>query len=187
MQYPETLAPIERFLTHIGVSVHKGRLAPDSFLPGVAVRAGGLVVDPDLLGSPGDILHEAGHVAVTPSRLRPHLNGDIDACAAALIEDPDMGVSEDEAKIIRHTETAAIAWSYAAALASGIAPESVFWGEGYGGKQGGAPQAVMFQVAQGFFPGIQALSHEGFCTAPPPFGDMSDPTPFPHMKRWLAA
>jgi len=187
MIHAEALAPIETFLNRIGLPVTRAALSEDSFLPGVMVRQGALIVDPDRLGSPGDLLHEAGHLAVAPARLRGALDGNIDACAAALIADADMGVSEAEAAQIARTEPQAIAWSYAAALAAGVTPDCVFWAEGYGGQHGGAPQLVMMQVAQGFFPGIQGLVRAGMCTAPPPFGDPADPAPFPQMRRWLAA
>lgn len=187
MIHAGALAPIETFLSRIGLPVMRAALSDDSFLPGVAVRQGGLVIDPDRLGSPGDVLHEAGHLAVTPSRLRARLDGNIDACAAALIADPDLKVTATEADQIARTEPQAIAWSYAAALAAGVSPECVFWSGGYGGQHGGAPHLVMMQVAQGFFPGIQGLVRTGLCSAPPPFGDPADLAPFPQMKAWLAA
>ncbi|WP_375549658.1 hypothetical protein ABWI01_04565 [Oceanicaulis alexandrii] len=187
MRHPEALAPIERFLGQIGLPLTRAQLPSDSFLPGVAVRQGALEIDLDQLGSPGDILHEAGHLAVTPARLRGRLDGDIDACAAALISDPDLKVSEAEANILRRTEALAIAWSYAAALEAGMSPECVFWEQGYGGQHGGSPHLVMMQVAQGLFPGVLGLAQSGFCAAPPPFGDPSELAPFPKMRRWLAA
>ncbi|CAN0260731.1 unnamed protein product, partial [Chrysoparadoxa australica] len=185
--HPDALAPIAQFLAAIGLPVTRANLPSDSFLPGVAVRQGALVIDPGQLGSPGDILHEAGHLAVTPARLRGRLDGDIDACTAALIDDPELKVSEAEANILRRTEPLAIAWSYAAALGAGVSPDCVFWEQGYGGQHGGSPQLVMMQVAQGLFPGVLGLAQSGFCAAPPPFGDPSDPAPFPQMRRWLAA
>ena len=187
MIHAEALAPIEAFLNRIGLPVTRTTLSDDSFLPGVAVRMGQLVIDPERLGSPGDILHEAGHLAVAPARLRGRLDGNIDACAAALIADPDLDVTEAEAARIARTEPQAIAWSFAAALAAGVSPDCVFWAQGYGGQHGGAPQLVMMQVAQGFFPGVQGLVLTGLCSAPPPFGDPADPVPFPQMKAWLAA
>ena len=187
MIHAEALAPIETFLNRIGLPVTRSALSEDSFLPGVVIKKGALVVDPERLGSPGDILHEAGHLAVAPGRLRNHLDGNIDACAAALITDPKLGVTDAEAAQIARTEPQAIAWSYAAALAAGVSPACVFWEQGYGGQHGGAPQLVMMQVAQGFFPGVQGLVRAELCSAPPPFGDPADPGPFPQMKRWLAA
>ncbi len=187
MIHADAFAPILQFLSAVGLPVTQASLSDDSFLPGVVVQHGALIVDPERLGSPGDILHEAGHLAVAPGRLRGYLDGNIDACAAALIADPDLDVSEAEANQITRTEPQAIAWSFAAALAAGVSPDCVFWEQGYGGQHGGAPQLVMMQVAQGFFPGVQGLVRAEMCSAPPPFGDPSDPAPFPQMKRWLAA
>lgn len=187
MIHADALPSITRFLDRIGLPVTLSRIEGESFLPGVVIQKGALIVDSDRLGSPGDILHEAGHLAVAPARLRGSLDGNIDACAAALIADADLAVTEIEANQIARTEPQAIAWSYAAALAAGVTPDCVFWEQGYGGQHGGAPQLVMMQVAQGFFPGVQGLVRTGLCSAPPPFGDPADPAPFPQMKAWLAA
>src|SRR5207302_344496 len=62
---------------------------------------------------PGDLLHEAGHLAVMPAAERGALDGDTG----------DNGGQE----------MAAMAWSYAAALQLGIPPEVVFHPAGYGG------------------------------------------------------
>ena len=73
--------------------------------------------DAQKLLSPGDLLHEAGHVAVLTKSDRigvtsPEVSGDMEP----------GGV-----------EMAAIAWSWAALKYLGIAPEIVFHKEGYKG------------------------------------------------------
>src|SRR5688500_18174645 len=65
-----SLDTILTFMTQIELSVSEGEVSRDSFLPGVRVARGTLVFDRALLRWPGDLLHEAGHVAVTPARLR---------------------------------------------------------------------------------------------------------------------
>src|SRR5207237_1289082 len=77
-------------------------IAEDVFPPGVTLRGGAIVYDPDKLLYPGDLLHEAGHVAVTEPERRAALDGDAE---------------DDPAE-----EMAAIAWSWAAAKAIGIDP-----------------------------------------------------------------
>jgi hypothetical protein len=89
----------------------------ESFLPGIAIESGGLIVDRGRLEYPGDLLHEAGHIAVAPPDVRSGLSGDID-------DMPDL-------------EWAAIPWSYAAAVEIGIDPAEVFHGGGYRGHSPG--------------------------------------------------
>lgn len=187
MRHPETLEPILRFLGAANLPCAAGLVPSDSFLPGVQVQAGVLVYDADRLGSPGDLLHEAGHLASAPSVVRHRLDGDVDASIDAILADADAPLSDAERHQLRHSEAQAIAWSYAAALAAGVPPQCVFWGEGYGGGASGAPQLVMMQLAQGLFPGITLLAGAGLCSSPPPFGDPADPAPYPHMRRWLAS
>ena len=71
------------------------------------------MVDERKLVHPGDLLHEAGHLAVLPAVQR--------GCAQNHVGE-DAGL-----------EMAAIAWSYAAARHLGIAPEVVFHEAGYRG------------------------------------------------------
>lgn len=74
----------------------------------------------------GGLLHEAGHVAVCPSKLRDHLNGDLDKIPGweELIQE---NLNSDDAQlqqaILQMGEDEVIAWSYAAAIAAGIQPE----------------------------------------------------------------
>ena len=91
-------ARIVGFLRGLGFGVETAVLDGDTFLPGIAVTGGRLRVDPARLAWPGDLLHEAGHLAVSdPTRL-------------------DDGVSDDPGE-----EMAALAWSFAAATHLGLA------------------------------------------------------------------
>jgi hypothetical protein len=107
---------ISTFLREIGIPVTAAAL-PASFLPGIAIERGGLLVDEARLEYPGDLLHEAAHIAVAPPEVRSGLSGDID-------DMPDL-------------EWAAIPWSYAAALEIGVDPALVFHGGGYRGHSAG--------------------------------------------------
>lgn len=152
-------ARILAFLDRIGIAVSVERLGDDSFLPGLAVRAGTLLVDPDKLAFPGDLLHEAGHIALTHPDDRPALDR----------------VSDDPGE-----EMAAIAWSWAAAAAIGLDPAIVFHPDGYhggsralienfqAGRDAGVPLLVCYDMTAGWPR-----------TAPP------GTPPFPHMLRWL--
>src|SRR5882672_552004 len=104
---------IVEFLRESGLAVRVAEIEGPTVLPGIKVVEGGLVVDPARLKYPGDLLHEAGHLAVMPPGRR------------ALAND-DTGSDGGE-------EMAAIAWSYAAAVYIGLDPRVVFHEAGYRG------------------------------------------------------
>ena|SRR5215469_13278743 len=64
---------IAAFLNEIGLAVRSGAFPEPTFLPNIHVEHGVLLVDDGRLFYPGDLLHEAGHLAVTPSALRGSL------------------------------------------------------------------------------------------------------------------
>jgi hypothetical protein len=146
---------IVAFLREIGIPVTATDL-PSSFLPGLTIEAGGLLVDEARLEYPGDLLHEAGHIAVAPPELRPSMSGSLD-------DVPGL----DTAML----EWAAIPWSYAAALEAGIDPRLVFHEGGYHGHSAGLLRN--FQV--GVPIGLHLLVDAGMTTS----------DEFPRMLRWL--
>ena len=145
------------FLERIGIALSLEPLDGDTFLPGVTIRDGALVADPEQLVWPSDLLHEAGHIAVTAPEAR-----------AALNEVPD-----DPGE-----EMAALAWSYAAAVEIGLDPRILFHDDYRGG---GAALAGGFAVGRGV--GAPMLAWFGMCSEP---HRKDDPLPpFPKMARWL--
>jgi len=147
---------IVAFLRQVGIPVEVATLDHETFLPGVAVAGGGLRVDPARLAWPGDLLHEAGHVAV----------GDPARC--------DEGVSEDPGE-----EMAALAWSFAAATHMGLDASVPFHEGGYRG--GGRTLAEMF--SQGGYVGVPMLAMWGL-THEPHRAKVLGARPFPHMLAW---
>ena len=106
---------IVAFLREIGIPVRTAEVPDDTFLPGIEVERGGLLYDEARLTWPGDLLHEAGHIAVAPPAVRELLGG-------AMEEPPGVDMAQ--------LEWGAIAWSYAAAPDIGIDPAEVFHGGG---------------------------------------------------------
>lgn len=151
---------IARFLTGIGIPVRGGEVPASSFLPGLRIDRGALVVDEARLLYPGDLLHEAGHLAVLPPAAR-----------AEVVDSPgdDGGL-----------EMAAIAWSYAAALAAGLEPAVVFHPDGY---KGGA-QALLDNFSQGRYIGVPLLAWMGL-TVEPRRAATGGEEPYPQMVGWL--
>jgi hypothetical protein len=126
---------IAGFLARIGIPLTL-EPAGDGLLPGLTVRDGGIVADPGRLFYPGDLLHEAGHIAVTDPAYRPTLSE----------------VSDDPGE-----EMAAIAWSWAAAAELGLDPTLVFHADGY---RGGSP-AIIENFAAGRWVGVPLLAFWG--------------------------
>lgn len=149
---------IVAWLRSIGVSVETRALPDDGFLPAMTVVDGVLYYDPGRLKYPGDLVHEAGHIAVTDPALRPTVS--------------DFGAVETA----DGDEMAAICWSYAAALAAGIDPRVVFHDDGY---KGGAA-SIANNFAMGHYVGLPMLQYYGLAAR----NDEDHPR-FPAMKRWL--
>ena len=129
-------ARIIAFLADIGIPVELTDVPDDTLLPAMTVRRGTLLVDPARLTHPGDLLHEAGHIAVTDPAQRATLDA----------------VSSDPGE-----EIAAICWSYAAACAIDLDPAILFHGDGYRG--GGAWLIEAF--ANGSYVGLPLLAWYG--------------------------
>jgi hypothetical protein len=150
---------IFEWLRQIGLGVRLARLDGVTFLPGVTLEADGLIVDPERLLYPGDLLHEAGHLAVMLPGQR--------ACATSNAGS-DMG-----------DEIAAQTWSYAAAIHLGLPPELVFHPAGYRGSA----KALIQSYAAGSA-GVPLLQWMGL-TFDAKRAAVRNVAPFPHMVRWL--
>jgi hypothetical protein len=147
------------FIREIGLRLEPASLGDDTLLPGVLVRDGGMLVDEARLAHPGDLLHEAGHLAVCDPALRPTLG--------PVVDDPGE-------------EMAAIAWSYAAARHLRIDPTVVFHPAGY---RGGA-RTLLTAFETGAVIGQPMLQWFGMTLSPKTAAEQGLP-PFPHMLRWL--
>jgi hypothetical protein len=164
MQHAEHYPAIVDFLRRIGLSVMEGPLPADTFLPGVAIRDGGLVADPDSLVWPGDLLHEAGHLAVLPAALRSEAHDD----------DPN------HADVEHAGELEAMAWAYAAAVELGLPMEVLIHDGGYHGKARDLLQMYTF----GVYPGLRGLCQSGMAAAHG-FTPDCGPVQYPRMLHWL--
>ncbi len=152
------LARMLPFLAEIGLVVRERPLPAATFLPGILIERGTLVIDRDRLAYPGDLLHEAGHLAVVPPAER-----------ATLHDNLQTGPGE---------EMAAIAWSYAAALHLGIDPAVVFHSAGY---KGGA-QSLIENFGAGRYFGVPLLQWYGLTRER---DDGSGAAVYPKMDGWL--
>ena len=127
---------IVAFLREIGFDVLERPIEHPTFLPGISIEERRLAVDRAKLIWPGDLLHEAGHIAVTPAveRWNPSDEGE--------------GMER---------EIAAMAWSWAALSRLDLDPAIVFHDGGYRGR--GA--ALRDTFAAGVYPGLATLVSYG--------------------------
>ncbi len=120
------------FINEIGIPCKENNLSDDTFLPGLDISDGVLYYDAAKMKYPGDLLHEAGHIAVLNAEDRKtvsgpdKINGDLDAGAA------EMG---------------AIAWSWAALKHLDLPEEVVFHENGY--KGGSESLVSSFRIGSG--------------------------------------
>lgn len=151
---------IIRFLRSIGLEVQEQPITHATVLPGITVAHGALRVDHAAIKYPGDLLHEAGHLAVVPAAERQRLH---------------VNVGDDGGN-----EMGAIAWSYAAALHLGLSSAIVFHAEGYRGDA----DSLIENFTQHRYIGVPMLTWRGLADPPPP--DATTLVGYPRMKRWLA-
>jgi hypothetical protein len=154
-------AAIAAFLEEIGLPVRFCAISEATFLPGIRIERGRLLVDERRLLYPGDLLHEAGHLALLPPERRAAITGE----------------AGDDAG----NEMAAIAWSYAAAMHIRLDPAIVFHADGYRGSS----RAIIENFAAGRYVGVPILVWLGL-TVGPGSNEARCMTPYPCMRKWLA-
>lgn len=153
---------IGAFICEIGLEIHFGPVSQNTFLPGIEIVEGAIHADENRLKYPGDLLHEAGHLAVCPADKRKYLDADY------ISEEDDMG-----------SEIAAILWSYAALNHLNLPSKVVFHSDGYRG----ASEWFIRNFTSGNYIGLPLLQWMGLCKKDDEAGDETEP--FPHMIKWL--
>ncbi len=148
------------FLEEVGIAVRFIEIDEETFVPGILIMDGVVWIDEEKLKYPGDVLHEAGHIALASSEERSKLKGDI-------------GETQDDG-----AEIGAVLWSYAAVIYLGLEPEVVFHPNGYKGDSAW----LIENFERKNYIGLPLLQWMGFCKQ-----DDDDPSipPFPHMQKWL--
>lgn len=155
---------IADFLTAIGIEAVPARLDDGCFLPGIVVENGRLLVDESRLEYPGDLLHEAGHLALAPADVRPYLSGEV------IIPGANMDTMEVQVT----------AWAYAATVYLGLEPQTLFHQGGYKGKS----ESLIFTFSLGVYPGANGLEDFGM-TAAGENARRLGVAPYPNMLKWI--
>lgn len=153
-------ATLVDFIRSIGLDVRQGELPEPTFLPGIQIEHGGLLVDDARLRYPGDLLHEAGHLAVAAPERR-----------AAMHHDAGGDPAE---------EMMALAWSYAAIVQLQLDPAIVFHDQGYRGDGG----SLIENFVEGRVIGLPMLQWVGMTLDERRAVEEGLP-PYPHMLHWL--
>lgn len=149
------------FIQSIGLNISWVDSLTDTIVPGFAIEGGVLQICKNDVFYPGDILHEAAHLAVIPAKDRPALSN------KAIGERADFQAEE----------MMCIAWSYAACLHLKLDPEFVFHAEGY--KGGGTFLADNFK--EGRYIGVPMLQYVGMALE----AGAGDQAAYPAMIKWL--
>lgn len=152
------LKQIFQFFDEISLRYNFTKIETETFLPGIRINNGGLQIDLENLKYPGDLLHEAGHIAVSLSAERENLNDNV-------IENNSEKAGE---------EMAVLLWSFAAARKIGLPTETVFHEDGYKGEA----KWLAEQFESGNYIGLPLLQWMGLT-------DAEGENAFPKMKTWL--
>lgn len=147
------------FLKSIDIKVIEEDFKGETFLPGLKIQDGCLLINKHTLLYPGDILHEAGHIAVVSGCERYALSDNV------TVNRPGK---EGE-------EMAVILWSYAACLHLRIDPKIVFHKDGYKGNS----DWLLENFEQKKYIGLPLLVWMGMAS------DQHSGNCFPNMIKWL--
>lgn len=146
------------FVQSVGIEVQACSINWKTQFPGLDIKGGAVLVDQSQLIHPGNILHEAGHIAV---------------------HDPARRM---ETKFLpsKGEELSALAWSYAAVVHLGLDAELVF----YPGSYQGWDTTLIENFAEGRYVGVPLLQRYGMAAEPRQASELQV-EPYPHMLRWV--
>ena len=148
------------FMVAIGLDVSTQPLTEPTFVPGIRIEQGRMIVDEAQLLYPGDLLHEGGHLATVTAAERRQLT---------------FSTGSEQAQ-----EMLADAWAWAALTELEIDPQVVFHPHGYHGSSAALIEA--YRNAGG--PGVPMLAYYRMTSSPN--GPVHPDLPmFPKMAVWV--
>lgn len=158
MERENSIHQIYAFLDNIGIPFQETTIAVDTFLPGIRIEAGILEIDRNKLQHPGDLLHEAGHLALSEPARRSVLN-------QALLD--QAGAEQGE-------EIGVLLWTFLAAKHLDMPAEIVFHADGYKGQS----QWLLDSFNSGSYIGLPLLKWMGIVEEAPGGA-------LPKVVKWL--
>lgn len=152
------------FLKEIGINVIEKNLDDTTFLPGLALGPNCLYIDYEKLKYPGDILHEAGHLAVTTPQERIQIGTE------KMAKDwPTQG-----------EEIAAMLWSFAACNYLELPLDFVFHAGGYKDSS----NWMIDNFNSGNYIGLPFLEWTQMALSTEKATEQNKPA-FPKMLKWM--
>ena len=156
------LSRMAAFLGLIGIEMRPGTIDVETLFPGSLIFHGSLVIDESMLIAPGDALHEAAHIALSPPERRSD----------------DFAFIEGE---MGGEELTTISWCWAALLKLDMQPEDIFHDTAY---KGGDSAMIINHARRGIFIGFPLLQAWEMA-----FDErnarLRGVKPFPHMVKWI--
>lgn len=160
------------------------------FLPRVWIKNG--IVYFDKWTHPSNLLHDLGHIAVTPSWLRPHLSGSLNwepiPELVKLVESKCDATAEKGSELLQNwnilihgDEQAAIAWTFVAAQAAGVddfLPFEIGFDNPESSTDEELYESLSISAASNgcYHAGIASLYHGGM---------LKSKTAFPKLSKWI--
>lgn len=151
------------FLSDIDILYKLEPIRENTFLPGLRMDEGTLIIDIDQVRYPGDILHEAGYLACMPPEIRKNMSDNL-----------------PENDLHAGGEMMALGWSYAACVHLGLDANIVFHKDGYKGGSG----ALIENFKQSRYIGVPLLQWLGM-TYDERNAEIYNVKPYPVMQQWL--
>lgn len=169
LSYSQDVLKAIAFVNDIGIATQFVEKT-SGFVDGISIESGSLKVDKS--ANVGDLLHEAGHLAIIPANLRHYAGGDLDESFEVIFNvisgvDPEHAIMR---AVLQASDVEATAWAWAAGKHLDIDEEDIIKNSSYDGD--GESIRLMLRTKNYF--GINGLNASG----------MTDAKQYPAMKKW---
>ena len=175
-QYAEKVVS---FLNDIGIPTSIVPYAK-GFIDEVEIQDGQLLVTQN--GKASNILHEAGHLAIVPSRFRSYLNGNISHGITRAFNEIESfegyAESSEYRKLLQTGDVEATAWAWAAGKYLNLPEDEIIRDSEYGGTG----DEVRLCLSMRAYAGINGLANADFCNIRIRVPDMPV---YPNLAFWL--
>ncbi|QMI49718.1 hypothetical protein [Burkholderia sp. MBR-1] len=164
---PLTRNRVVTFLNEIGI-VSRYEVGATGFVEGCRIDRGTLAIDPKCRVS--SLLHEAGHLAITPSCFRALMDGNLYTGQRHMLEIVQKTAAHPDDPLYRAaiqcSDPEATAWAWSAGVALGLPDVEIVRDDEYEGE--GA--AIRLSLQCRMYVGVHGLAHAGFCAIRPRVG-----------------
>lgn len=163
------------FLKGIGFNTERGEVTANSFVPNITIKNGEIVYNEEALV--GDMLHEAGHLAILPAKYRSICQANVGRSVAEIWKHADAaGELEVDSPmyraLIQASDPEATAWAWAAGKEIGIAEEEIIPDFQYQGTG----EEIRSMLSARCYLGINGLRAAGM---------LDSVKTFPKLTRWV--